>query len=190
VLLPLLPHGAGTPRTYYWCNRWWTLASVERPVVQHYGLPIASYRDAVWPVISRPRQDLPCFWNGLSHPDVAAHLLVADVVTYAFVNTLMLTFNSSLAFPSNGGVSSSTESKLQCTSAPFRFHQKQQGPQYCPLPTPGSPYKGVSLSVADAANFQPIKASHTWQYRTERRGKPGKEQAHMLHPPSAPHDVC
>jgi hypothetical protein len=184
VLLLLLDF-AGTPRTYHWCNRWWTLSNVERPLVQHYGLPVASYRDAVWPIISKPRPDLPCFWNGLSHPDVATHLLVADVVTYALVNALVQSHNSSTTAPSNGSIRAtngaiSYGSNLQCSGDPVRFHQKQQGPKYCPLPTPNSPYKGVYMSVADAASFKPIKASSSWQYRTERRQKSGAQQAHTM----------
>lgn len=59
-----------------------------------FGIPIPSYRDAVWPDIDNPPLDLPHFWNGLSHPDRVAHELVSDVVNaleqYLFLQCIVL----------------------------------------------------------------------------------------------------
>lgn len=78
----------GSNQTYGWCNRWWMMGSHERNIVQHYELPIISYRDAVWPSLANPRPLLPCFWNGISHPDAIGHLLFGDVVAYGLLRSL------------------------------------------------------------------------------------------------------
>lgn len=80
---------AGQQKTYSWCDRWWEAASLERPIVQHYGLPIASYRDAVWPVLPTPSRLLPCFWNGWSHPSALGHVLMAQVVTHGLLQAIL-----------------------------------------------------------------------------------------------------
>jgi hypothetical protein len=63
-LLCLLTSNTGLKAEYRYCSRWWTTADIERPVVRHYQIPTASYRDAVWPNLNQPRHDLPCFWVG------------------------------------------------------------------------------------------------------------------------------
>jgi hypothetical protein len=87
--------GKGESPPYYWCPWFWAAGSVEAAVAHHYGLAVASYRDAVWPVQADPPADLPLLWqaspgdmSGL-HPTVIAHELIADVVKYALARLLM-----------------------------------------------------------------------------------------------------
>ena len=77
-----------------WCTQWWRVSDDEAGVARHYGLPVASYRDAVWPVMEAPPRDLPRLWTNRSddstHPPKGVHALVADVVKYALAALLGL----------------------------------------------------------------------------------------------------
>lgn len=76
-------------KDYFWCECWWRMGDFEATAARSLDVPIASYRDAVWPDIDHPPIDLPLFWNGLSHPDQVAHELVSDVVKYALEQLLV-----------------------------------------------------------------------------------------------------
>lgn len=68
------------------------MGGVEASVARFYGLPVASYRDAVWPNMTSPPPDLLELWRCLDHgihPDWAQHQLVADVVKHALGRLLM-----------------------------------------------------------------------------------------------------
>ena len=68
------------------------MGGVEASVARFYGLPVASYRDAVWPDMSAPPPDLLELWRCLDHgihPDWVPHQLVADVVKHALGRLLM-----------------------------------------------------------------------------------------------------
>jgi hypothetical protein len=75
-------------KSYYWCKWWWRVGDYESAVARSLDIPIASYRDAIWPEIDNPPSDLPYYWNGLSHPDRIAHELISDVVKYALEQLL------------------------------------------------------------------------------------------------------
>lgn len=74
-------------------NPWyWEMGDVEASVVRFYGLPVASYRDAVWPNRSSPPHDLLELWRTSDHGIHAGpvpHELVSDVVKYALGRLLM-----------------------------------------------------------------------------------------------------
>jgi len=76
-------------KDYFWCECWWRMGDFEANAAKLLEIPIASYRDAVWPDKDNPPMDLPYFWNGLSHPDRVAHELVSDVVKYALQQLLV-----------------------------------------------------------------------------------------------------
>lgn len=87
--LPLPGSLAGSPGEC-WTRRFWEMGGVEAAVARHYGLPVASYRDAVWPIRDAPPDDLRALWksdDGI-HPDRVAHELIADVVKYALERLL------------------------------------------------------------------------------------------------------
>lgn len=79
------PSLAGGAPVACWKPRFWEMGGVEARIAQHYGLPVASYRDAVWPVRDAPPADLPALWSSADgiHPDRVAHELIADVVKHA-----------------------------------------------------------------------------------------------------------
>lgn len=164
--------GAGHNTTWHWCNRWWAAADIERPVVRHYRLPVISWRDAVWPALNEPRPDLPCLWNGETHPDAIAHSIIGDVVTYGLLRALM-----------DGG--SSKAEQWQCdasASAPIKmFNAQMDTIEYCqpvvnssassatstPAPT------GTLMSVFQPSAFEPV-VSGSWYWREDVPGKPGE----------------
>lgn len=50
-----------------------------------YGIPIISYRDAVWPDKLHPPDEIGVYWNGLSHPWEFSHLLFAKMVAFSLL---------------------------------------------------------------------------------------------------------
>ena len=87
-------NGGGGGGDACWCPWYWDMGGVEARVARHYGLPVASYRDAVWPDMAAPPPDLAAaFWHsddGGIHPDAVAHELLADTVKYALGRLLVL----------------------------------------------------------------------------------------------------
>lgn len=69
----------------------WAWADTVTNYTRHYGLPQASYRDAVWPVFGSPEDDLLSFWwspleaFNFNHPAKRTHEMVADIVKYALL---------------------------------------------------------------------------------------------------------
>jgi len=58
-------------------------------VARHYrSVPVASYRDAVWPVHGAPPADLSRLWGHGNHPLKLPHEFVADVVKHALLALL------------------------------------------------------------------------------------------------------
>lgn len=152
----------GHNTTWHWCNRWWSAADIERPVVRHYGFPIASYRDAVWPKLNHPRPDLPCMWNGKSHPDSITHSLIGDVIAYGLIRALL---------------DSSTSGNQQCDTSPQpkMFHPQMETIEYCAPPDADEPSTAVSgtfMSAFQPSVFEPV-VSGGWYWREDVPGKPG-----------------
>ena len=42
----------------------WDTGDMEASEILKHGIPIASYRKAIWPEHNSPDSLLPCFWNG------------------------------------------------------------------------------------------------------------------------------
>lgn len=76
----------------YWCNSWWHTADISSLVGKYYGIPIANYRDAVWPMLNNPPKDLGLLYRPMKpsfpHPYEDTHELFADVVKYAFIRLI------------------------------------------------------------------------------------------------------
>ena len=147
---------------YSWCNNWWHLADVDAPVLSYYSVPVVSYRDAIWPRLQNPRHDLPCLWNGLSHPDAIGHALFADVVRHGFLQQI----NHSRA-------------AVACQPiATDPFHRNQ-------ILNCAQTLQGTRLSVDVPERFLPT-SNLGWVYTSDRPGKPGwiAETAPNAIPPS------
>jgi len=138
------------------------MGNMERHIAQHYQLPIISYRDAVWPSFANPRPLLPCFWNGISHPDAVGHLLFGDVVAYGLLRSL----------------SDGRDGAEACNArqSPKKFHQRLASVRYCAPPTPGgnaSSAPGTYMTTDVPAGFQPLGVTGAWTFREDVAGKPG-----------------
>lgn len=146
------------------------MATIERPIVQHYGLPIASYRDAVWPVMSQPSPYLPCYWNGLSHPDALGHKLIGDVVAYGLLAAAM---------------HANADDNIGCTRAPppVAFHNDTSGRRFCSKQS-----KGTFMSTSQPELFKPVSLSGCWSFYEDRPRKPGELAEHS--PPNHQTRYC
>ena len=145
---------SGEAGEYDWCAFGWMSSDSEQPLLKHYKVPIASFRDVIWPDMANPRPDLPCLWNGGHHPDANAHHLLADTVFYSLNKMLDLTR----------------------TTAP--------GPDECPPTKPffknlwidkicaDYGYK-THMDAKDKSSFQPVYHSPEWHFGEDSRGKPG-----------------
>lgn len=129
---------------YYWCNSWWNMQDYEGPVLDHYNITFASYRDAVWPVRDSPSPDLPLYWSGLSHPDSIAHQLVADI----FENTFM------------------EEAIAYC--------HKQHNPECAPpTPFTNNTFSHCADEYVVENNFNPLRRHPSWKLYEDVPGKLG-----------------
>jgi len=90
----VLLEGGGTPAvlslaTFAYQPGSWGAADITTAVAAHYGLAVAHYRDAVWPVADEePAHLRSAFWKAGGdgqHPDKITHEFVADVVKYALL---------------------------------------------------------------------------------------------------------
>ena len=147
--------------SYSWCECWWRMGDYEAQAARSLDIPVASYRDAIWPNINSPPIDLPFFWNGLSHPDRVAHELVSDVVKYALQQLFL---SSSRVESGNPSVDllpqQSSETSTQsagCSSRSFL----------------DSPY--FSVGVHDIKTFKSasLRAGSAWSFYEDRPLKPG-----------------
>ena len=151
--------GSGGVKNYTWCNRWWTVQDIDRPVLRHYQLPMASYRDAVWPSLPSPNDHLPCFWNGLNHPDAFAHAVLARVVFFSFEQALRAVQNEPA-----GRACPKPEVKL--------FHQRLPVGVFCSQRKRALGESPV-LSVRIPHAFRPVFSSGDWASREDVPGKLG-----------------
>lgn len=165
----LVAPSAGNTTDYMWCNQWWTMADMERPVVNHYQLPVISFRDTVWPRLSEPRPDLPCLWNGGAHPDELAHILFADVVAYGLMQAMQHSEQHTAASP--GECASFVPSRRFYSLAPltrFCLRKPRGSIDASPQQTPGT-----FFDVSNPDAFVPHAVSGAWEFREDRPGKPG-----------------
>ena len=142
---------------YCACDIYWKMADVERPILDHYHLPVSSYRDAVWPELNSPPPNLNCFWNGALHPDSNAHQLIADVV-YDSILRMIEAARQDIASPSED-VNCPQVAPFHpdmhfehCIELDFKSHMKFSHPE----------------------SFQPIsRPPLLWRWREDRAMKPG-----------------
>ncbi|GFH46301.1 hypothetical protein CTEN210_02775 [Chaetoceros tenuissimus] len=66
----------------FYCEFMWMPQTWRDTVRKKNSVARVSYRDAVWPVQSLPPNNLCQFWNGVNHPEVATHALVASTVVF------------------------------------------------------------------------------------------------------------
>lgn len=116
----------------------------------------------MWPDMANPSPLLPCFWNGVSHPDGVGHLLFGDVVAYGLVRAL----------------SNSRNGAGHCNArpAPTKFHPRLESARYCTPPSStdnASSATGTYMTPATPASFQPLGVTGAWTFREDRPGKPG-----------------
>ncbi len=142
----------GTPRKYMFCQYFWLQQDMEIALAKHYRLPSASFRDAVWPVMTAPRDDQVCFWDANSHPGSTTHNIVGDVVHFG----LQRMFDLAIKAPAD----------LKCPPIPL-FHTNLVNFRGCSE-------KGFLniFSTADSSSFKPVEVVN-WKYMEDRQGKPG-----------------
>jgi len=85
-----MKHCGGKVRTFEdqnisFCDEWWTTASSRIPARRNYHVPAISYRDAVFPNLESPPDDLFQMWNGFSHPGPKVHFWIAESIAFAFL---------------------------------------------------------------------------------------------------------
>lgn len=143
---------------YSWCECWWRMGDFEAFAARSVDIPIASYRDAVWPDIDNPPLDLPFFWNGLSHPDRVAHELVSDIVKNALEQLLI----PSVQDIENPKVDLSIESEANLYLSDCASRSSQS-------------YPSTIIGVQDLAKFAStaISAGSAWRVYEDRPLKPG-----------------
>ena len=160
-------HCAGQPRgttsdgRIGFCTSWWQIAESEMGVAREWGLPIASYRDAVWPVVSSPPENLGLLWNGMSHPDRAGHDLISDVVKHALIR-LGVAEQPGSRSSIIGTVVAGAAVAEGASGAGVAAHS------FCstrPLST--------TFGVDDAQHFQPSARTGSWRYYEDVPHKPG-----------------
>ncbi|KAI9028596.1 hypothetical protein DFJ74DRAFT_765524 [Hyaloraphidium curvatum] len=144
----------GSVGDQFYCKKWWHAASYEAAVAKHYRLPIASYRDAVWPVLEKPPADLKLLWNGLSHPDALGHELFSDVVKYALARELQRYCRSP------------PDAEADCGFRPTMLTQRR-----CPRPCREP---ATAMSAANRSSFEPAREPPgRWRFFADRPNKPG-----------------
>ena len=71
------------------CARLWDYPGLEAQVARDLGIPVISYRDAVWPDFERPPLDMPLFWDHQRHPSPLSSGLYSDMVKFALMSLLL-----------------------------------------------------------------------------------------------------
>lgn len=130
------------------------------PVLRHYRLPVVHYRDAVWPTLAQPDHLLPCYWNGLSHPDAVAHELIATLVAYGLTNAA--------AQAARAAAAGACPQPAAMPSAPF--HPGLKLARWC---ASGPPGPGTAMDARAPESFTPLGTDRGWELREDARGKKG-----------------
>lgn len=147
----------------------WGFGEEELQVAKHYGLPIASYRDAAWPVSADPPSDLRIFWDGtkhVCHPQAETHELVSDVVKWALLQ-LLLQPQSDI-----GGKASLSSSCPFAPDAIVPFTSLDFVTAACML-WPSGPLTMLRSTPGVTPLPQPTRFSGNWTYFADRRNKFG-----------------
>lgn len=148
--------------SYFWCNSFWGEGDVNvHSAVDFFGLPVASFRDAIWPVQNDPPPDFPLFWNGLAeysinHPYGVTHQLYADMVKYALSRLL---FISGAQLQHDIEMYNSTGADVQPVD------------ELCALRANQSTV--FRMHKDDPTNFKPMLIEGNWSFSADRPGKFG-----------------
>ena len=66
----------------FYCGRWWDLQTHAEPVLRYHNISYISYRDGFWPNKFDVPSKVVRYWNGLSHPDIRGHRLLAKTAMF------------------------------------------------------------------------------------------------------------
>lgn len=70
----------------FYCPQWWKPQTWRQEARTYNSVSHASYRDAVWPILKKPPEKLCSeYWNGLSHPQIGVHVMVASTILFQFL---------------------------------------------------------------------------------------------------------
>lgn len=73
-------------RQCFYCPQWWNPQTWREEARAYNSVSQASYRDAVWPILDHPPEELCTkYWNGLSHPEAGVHAMVASTILFQFM---------------------------------------------------------------------------------------------------------
>ena len=67
------------------CPQWWMPQGWRTEARDRNSIARVSYRDAVWPIQDDPPLNLCKFWDGMSHPTMIVHTLVASTIMFQFL---------------------------------------------------------------------------------------------------------
>lgn len=159
-----LPRTIGT----CWCPWYWDMGTVEARVARHYALPVASYRDAVWPNMTSPPEDLSELWRCVDsgiHPTRIPHELVSDVVKFALGRLLMAQNHSN---PSSRVVPTVAACIARTIATRVPYTSLELASSSC-----GGSAVAKSLSSADPALFEHsiISKSESWVFGSDIAGR-------------------
>ena len=149
------PHGAislkytltGGNSYYTVCSDELTIQDAQQPILSHYNITVASYRNAVWYQMDKPRDNQVCFWNGRGHPNSPTHILVADVVYVSMM--AMLAKAEGLT----------EDASVDCQRPPVSLYYPEQTPEV------------RCASVRTCRLSIPLTSSHLWLLPTGSTGK-------------------
>ena len=139
------------------CRGELTIQEAQQPILSHYNITVASYRNAVWYQMDKPRENQVCFWNGRGHPNSPTHILVADVVYFS----MMAMLAKAEGLTKDGSV--------DCQRAPVSLYYPEQTPE---VRCASVGFK-THLSTKYPADFIPSLATSDWLYREDVPGRPG-----------------
>jgi hypothetical protein len=143
--------------SYCWCPSQWSGYDHLATEARSFGVPVASYRDAVWPDAHNPPPDFPLFWNGTDlpqHPYSVTHHMYSDVVKYAL---------SRLLFHDPEQPSNATNEGLLAD-----YGAGNESSRICAL-RQGS----VRMGFDNPASFKHIGIEGNWTFSADRPGKVG-----------------
>jgi hypothetical protein len=70
----------------FFCPQWWKPQTWRENAREYNSVSQASYRDAVWPILDHPPDELCSkYWTGLSHPQTGVHAMVASTIFFQFL---------------------------------------------------------------------------------------------------------
>lgn len=131
----------------------WQKSTLESEVASALGLPIMSYRTAVWPVFDNPPPDLMWYWSNGAHPNLLGHELYSDMAKFALLQLLKADCSH---VPS-------------CASAPPRNYTQETARWFI---AKDALQPTCAMRRAGAASVEPITRpvsfSGNWQYMADK----------------------